>query len=94
MFAGYGIDDEATGWDDWAGLELRDAVVLVLDGRPDQPAFADRRGAALGRRSAKLLAAREHGARAVLFAPGPLPRASRSLEDPMGAAPTRSPVRA
>jgi len=91
VFAGYGIDDDGTGWDDWAGLELRDAVVLVLDGRPDQPAFADRRGAALGRRGAKLLAARERGARAVLFAPGEAAASELALEDPMGAIPTRTP---
>jgi hypothetical protein len=89
VFAGYGIDDDATGWDDWAGLELEGAVVLVLDGRPDRATFADRRGAALGRRGAKLLAARERGARAVIFAPG-LEASELALEDPMGAVPTRT----
>jgi acetylornithine deacetylase/succinyl-diaminopimelate desuccinylase-like protein len=90
VFGGYGIDDEVTGWNDWAGLELRDAVVLVLDGRPDQPAFADRRGAALGRRSAKLLAARAHGARVVIFAPGAPDASEPSPEAPMASAPTLS----
>ena len=90
VFAGYGIDDEVTGWNDWAGLEPRDAVVLVLDGRPDQPAFADRRGTALGRRGAKLLAAREHGARVVVFVPNG-PASEPSFESPMGPAPTLSP---
>jgi hypothetical protein len=89
VFAGYGIDDDAAGWDDWAGLEPKGAVVLVLDGRPDRPAFEGRRGAALGRRGAKLLAARERGARAVLFVPG-AEASELALEDPMGAVPTRT----
>jgi Zn-dependent M28 family amino/carboxypeptidase len=90
VFAGYGVRDEASGWDDWAGIGAKGAVVLVLDGRPDQPAFADRRGAALGRRGAKLLAARERGARAVLFAPGPGPAEEPLGPDLGGALPTRS----
>jgi aminopeptidase YwaD len=90
VFAGYGVRDDATGWDDWANLDAAGAVVLVLDGRPGDPAFADRRGAALGRRGAKLLAAREHGARAVLFAPGPGPADEPLREDAGGALPTRT----
>jgi Zn-dependent M28 family amino/carboxypeptidase len=90
VFAGYGVRDEASGWDDWAGLDAKDAVVLVLEGRPEHPAFADRRGAALGRRGAKLLAARERGARAVLFAPGPGPADEALVEDAAGALPTRT----
>jgi aminopeptidase YwaD len=90
VFAGYGIRDEASGWDDWAGLDVKDAVVLVLDGRPGDAAFADRRGAALGRRSGKLLAARERGARAVLFAPGPGPADEPPPLDAGGALPTRN----
>lgn len=90
VFAGYGIEDAETGWDDWAGLDAKDAVVLVLDGRPDQAAFADRRGAALGRRGAKLVAARQRGARAVLFAPGSEEASELASADPMGAIPTRT----
>ncbi len=87
VFAGYGIDDEATGWDDWAGLDAEGAVVLVLDGGPGPPAFAARRGAALGRRGAKLVAARERGARAVLFVPAD---GAPALADAAGAMPTRA----
>jgi aminopeptidase YwaD len=90
VFAGYGVRDEASGWDDWAGLDVTGAVVLVLDGRPGDPAFADRRGAALGRRSVKLLAARERGASAVLFAPGPGPLDEPPPLDHGGALPTRA----
>jgi aminopeptidase YwaD len=88
VFAGYGIHDTAGGWDDWAGLDVTGAVVLVLEGRPDLPAFADRRGAALGRRGVKLLAARERGARALLFAPAL--EGELGLEEPMSAIPTRT----
>ena len=90
VFAGYGIDDATSHWDDWAQLDVKGAVVLVLDGHPQLPAFADRRGAVLGRRAAKLLAARERGARAVLFVPGLDGDDDLALADPMGALPTRS----
>jgi len=90
VFAGYGVHDAETGWDDWVGVPADGAVALVLDGRPSGGQFADQRGAALGRRSVKLLAAREHGARAVLFAPGLEGDGDVGLEDPLGALPTRT----
>jgi Zn-dependent M28 family amino/carboxypeptidase len=90
VFAGYGVRDAASGWDDWAGLDAEGAVVLVLDGRPEQPAFANRRGAALGRRGAKLVTARERGARAVLFAPVPGGADEPLGEEYGGALPTRT----
>jgi len=90
VFAGYGIHDPSGSWDDWAGLDVTGAVVLVLEGRPDGPAFADARGAALGRRGAKLLAARERGARALLFAPSAAGEGDVASADPMGAIPTRT----
>ncbi len=90
VFAGYGLRDPESGWDDWAGLDVTDRVVLVLEGRPALPSLADTRGAALARRSVKLMAARERGARAVLFAPGLEGPDDVALEDPMGALPTRT----
>jgi Zn-dependent M28 family amino/carboxypeptidase len=69
VFAGHGIHDPATGWDDYARLDAEGAVLAVLDGRPSGPAFAERRGAALAERAAKLATARRRGARAVLFLP-------------------------
>jgi hypothetical protein len=90
VFAGYGVRDPESGWDDWAGDGLEGAVVLVLDGSPSLPAFEGQRGGALGRRSVKLIAARERGARAVLFAPGLDGPDDAALEDPMGALPTRA----
>jgi hypothetical protein len=89
VFAGYGIHDPVTAWDDWAGLALEGAVVLVLEGRPRAEDFAERRGAALGRRALKLLAARQRGARALLIAPGLEGDGELALEDPTDALPTR-----
>ena len=69
VFAGFGISDPATGWDDYARIRADGAVLLVLDGRPSGPVFDERRGNALAQRALKLATARRHGARAVLFAP-------------------------
>ena len=82
VFAGYGLQDSESGRDDWAGLDARNAIVLVLEGGSGLPS----------RRGATLLAAREHGARALLFAPVPGEHANAAeptLEDPPGANPTR-----
>jgi hypothetical protein len=68
-FAGYGISDASSGWDDYARIREPGAVLLVLDGRPRDPVFDERRGAALAQRALKLATARRHGARAVLFVP-------------------------
>jgi hypothetical protein len=85
VFAGFGISDPATGWDDYARIRAEDAVLLVLDGRPSGPAFDERRGAALARRALKLASARRHGARAVLFAPA---READDAEPPAPALPS------
>ncbi|MDE2296177.1 MAG: M28 family peptidase [Gammaproteobacteria bacterium] len=34
VFVGYGIDAPTRGWDDYAGVDVRGATVLVLDGEP------------------------------------------------------------
>jgi Peptidase family M28/PDZ domain/PA domain len=67
-FVGYGIS--AAGYDDWAGIDVRDAVVLVLDGGP--PHLADARASRLE----KLIAARGAGARAMLIVSDRLPALS------------------
>ncbi|MDJ0785631.1 MAG: M20/M25/M40 family metallo-hydrolase [Myxococcota bacterium] len=72
VFAGFGISDEETGWDDYAGLDVSGKTVLVLDGRPgesgDDP-LGGGRGAAFARPAYKLLNARRNGAAALLIAP-------------------------
>ena len=87
VFAGHGISDPESGWDDYARLDARDAVLLVLDGRPSDPVFDERRGRALAQRSLKLATARRHGARAVLFVPKD---EDGGFPPPSGALPTAS----
>jgi aminopeptidase YwaD len=70
VFVGYGLTEG--GRDDWAGVDVRDKIALALDGVP----------AALGRprpaRLQKLIAAREHGASALLIVGDPLPSLAAS----------------
>jgi len=62
VFAGYGVS--AAGWDDWAGVDVRDRVALVLDGAP--PGIS-------ASRLEKLIGARRAGARALLLVSDTLP---------------------
>jgi aminopeptidase YwaD len=66
-FVGYGVSAPEAGYDDWAGIDVRDRVVLALDGTPP---FL---GAVKFSRLEKLIAARRGGARAILIAGDPLP---------------------
>lgn len=75
VFAGFGITAPALGYDDYAGLEVRDRVVLVMTGEPRE---RDPRGPFrapehfhYGELRHKVLNAREHGARAVLVVERP-----------------------
>jgi hypothetical protein len=65
VFAGYGIASEARGWDDFAGLDVKGKVVLVL--RKD-PGWNDAREAAFLK---KLSNAAERGAAALLLCNNP-----------------------
>jgi peptidase M28-like protein/PDZ domain-containing protein/PA domain-containing protein len=71
VFAGYGITAPDVRWDDYAGLDVRGRVVLVLEGEPRRadPAGPFRRPDAYHyvERSHKVINAREHGAAAVLL---------------------------
>lgn len=71
VFAGYGISASAEGWDDYAGLDVKGKVVLVLRFSPhgDNPASKLQPHMALRRKAAE---ARERGAVAVLVATGPV----------------------
>jgi hypothetical protein len=75
VFAGYGITAPDLQYDDYAGLDVRGKVVLVLAGEPlgRDPASPFRRPEAYhySERSHKILNAREHGARAVLLVAHP-----------------------
>jgi len=67
LFAGHGVSAPEAGYDDWAGVDARDRIALVLDGAP--PHLADRRTTRLD----KLIAARRAGARALLVVNDRLP---------------------
>jgi aminopeptidase YwaD len=71
VFAGYGITAPELGWDDYAGLDARGRIVLVLEREPrrSDPAGPFRRPDAYHyiERSHKIINAREHGARAILL---------------------------
>ena len=75
VFAGYGITAPDVGWDDYAGLDVRGRVVLVLEGEPRRadPSGPFRRPDAYHyvERSHKVINAREHGAAAVLLVAAP-----------------------
>jgi hypothetical protein len=88
VFAGFGISDPATGWDDYARIRAEGALLLVLDGRPSGPVFDERRGAAVARRALKLATARRHGARAVLFVPTREADAAEARTDAIPTAPS------
>jgi hypothetical protein len=71
VFAGYGISDPESGWDEYAGIDVEGRIVLVLDDRPrhDEGPLAGGAGARFLRRAYKVANARKHGAAALLLAP-------------------------
>jgi hypothetical protein len=72
VFAGHGISAPELAWDDYAGLDVRGRVVLVLEGEPRRadPASPFRRPDAhhYTERTHKIINARERGAAGVLIA--------------------------
>lgn len=66
VFAGYGAVLADAGYDDYAGLDVRGKIVLALDGVP--PHLTARAG-----RLDKLVAAKRHGAGALLLVSAELP---------------------
>ncbi len=91
VFAGFGIRAPEYGHDDYGGLEVRGAVVLVFSGEPEETSAASRwNGArptrhALTRAKARL--AESLGAAALLVVPNPAGRArtARDLAGPPSA---------
>ena len=65
VFVGYGISDTLHGWNEYAGIDARNRIVVFLRGKPESYGFpithAD-----------KIRAAREHGAAAFLTFTGPV----------------------
>jgi aminopeptidase YwaD len=67
VFVGYGLSAPTAGYDDWAGVDVRDRIVLALDGVPPHLAGVS------SSRLEKLIAARRAGARALLLVADTLP---------------------
>jgi hypothetical protein len=93
VFAGYGVTSEETDWDDYAGLNVEGAIVVVLEGLPAALTSQSGHGA-FASRAYKLLNARQHGAKAILLAPDHTdhtdePHDLGRVAGPMGANPTR-----
>ena len=72
-FVGYGVSAPASGYDDWAGIDVRDRIVLALDGAPAHL------GGLRTSRLEKLIAARRAGARALLIVGDRLPALSATV---------------
>jgi hypothetical protein len=75
VFAGYGITAPGYDWDDYAGLDVHDAVVLVLTQEPGEMDSTSRFDGNLNTPFAdlrtKAINAREHGAIGLLAVNGP-----------------------
>jgi len=76
VFAGYGISAPPLNYDDFAGLDVKGKVVLMLRYEPqekdDNSPFDGRKPSRWSAMRYKTLQARERGAIAVIFATGPL----------------------
>jgi hypothetical protein len=70
VFAGYGISAPQLGYDDYAGLDVKGKIVIVLS-RALEERFGSTETAHLGRLSTKLAAAHAHGAVGLLTLPAP-----------------------
>jgi hypothetical protein len=92
VVAGYGITAPDLGYDDYAGLDARDRIVIALTGDPraGDPASPFRRPEAFhySQHAHKIINAREHGARAILLVAHPRERealpALHGLSQPHG----------
>lgn len=75
IFAGYGITASDLGYDDYAGIDVRGKVVVVMSREPGSgdPASPFRRPEAhhYTERDYKIINARQHGAVAILLVPHP-----------------------
>ena len=78
VFAGYGIVNETTKTNDFAGLDVKGKVVMVLDGGVAAPPAAApgaaRRGAPFNPNSAKVDFAKKNGAVGILIVSSAFPR--------------------
>uniref|UniRef100_A0A832HZ57 M28 family peptidase n=1 Tax=Eiseniibacteriota bacterium TaxID=2212470 RepID=A0A832HZ57_UNCEI len=86
VFAGYGITAPELGHDDYAGLDVRDRLVLVFTGEPGEMDSTSRFSGLVNTPHAELrtkaINAREHGALGLLVVNGPLHHAGEPLRRP------------
>lgn len=86
VFAGYGITAPGYQWDDYAGLDVRDALVLVLTHEPGEMDSTSRFDGDLNTPFAdlrtKAINAREHGALGLLVVNGPRYHAGEPVRAP------------
>lgn len=71
VFAGYGITAPEFGYDDYAGIEVKDRIVVVL--RKEPPGFTAKTGLSESQHSqviTKAINARNHGAKAMMLING------------------------
>ena len=81
VFAGYGATAEEFGYDDYAGLDVKDKIVLLL--RYEPPGFADKSGHQGLTQHAQIITkainARNHGAKAVILVNGKMGEGEEDL---------------
>jgi Zn-dependent M28 family amino/carboxypeptidase len=86
VFAGYGITAPGFAYDDYAGLDARDKIVLVLSNEPGEMDSTSRFDGSVNTPHAELrtkaINAREHGALALLVVDGPQWHAGEPLRPP------------
>jgi aminopeptidase YwaD len=73
LFAGYGVSLPDSGYDDYAGLDVRGKIVLVVAGEPRRfaPAGFTLRTSWFATAREKMLAAARHGAAGIMILPNP-----------------------
>ena len=81
VFAGYGVTAEELGYDDYAGLDVKDKIVLVLRFEPAGfVAKTQKQGpTAHGQLVSKVINARNHGARGIILVNGKLGEGEEDL---------------
>ncbi len=86
VFAGYGISAPGFDYDDYAGIDVRDKLVLVLNHEPGEMDSSSRFDGSVNTAHAELrtkaIAAREHGAIGLLVVNGPRWHAGEPLPRP------------
>ncbi len=91
VFAGYGIVAPDLGRDDYAGIDAKDRMVVVLRHGPDSD-DPHSKWAPFGGLRAKATAAREKGARGILIVTGPRTRGAKDELAPLRVEPSAADV--